>query len=291
MRPLTGEALLAGAEAALAVLRRVRESLDALNVFPVADHDTGTNMALTLEAAVAEARGVPAELNDVSHALARGAFRSARGSSGVLLAEFLRGLAEGFAGVTAAGAHVIRDALRRAAHRARRAVAHPVEGTFLTVADAAAAGAEGATAPEALRGATAAARVALAHTPDQLEVLRTAGVVDAGAAGLVVFLQALATAMEPGAEEPLPLAAPATAAAPAAPQAVRPVYCTQVVVRAGHAAVSPAALRHLGDAVIVAEQEGLVRIHLHTASPEVAVRELGALGAVEEFTVTRVRSA
>ncbi len=290
MRPLTGQALLAGAEAALAALRRVRESLDALNVFPVADHDTGTNMALTLEAAVAEARGVPAELNDVSHALARGAFRAARGSSGVLLAEFLRGLAEGFAGVTAAGAHVVRDALRRGARRARRAVAHPVEGTFLTVADAAAEGAHGATAAEALRGATAAARVALAHTPDHLDVLRAAGVVDAGAAGLVVFLQALAATVHPQEGEPLPLGAPSAPVAQAGAGDLSTLFCTQVVLRAGRPDL-PQAVRHLGDAVIVAEQEGLVRVHLHTASPQAAVRALRGLGAVEQFTVTRIRPA
>lgn len=288
MRPLTGEVLLAGAEAALALLRQVRQRLDALNVFPVADHDTGTNMALTLEAAVAEARRVPAELNDVSHALARGAFRAARGSSGVLLAEFLRGLAEGFAGVTVAAGSVVGAALRLGARRARQAVARPVEGTFLTVADAAAAAADGATAAEALHSAAAAARVALAHTPDHLDVLRDAGVVDAGAAGLAVFLQALAAAVEPRAVEPLPLTAPAPAAPAAGRERVPVLYCTQVLVRTGGSPVPAAAVRRLGDAVIISEQEGRVRIHLHTASPEVAVRELRTLGVLEEFAVTRI---
>jgi dihydroxyacetone kinase-like predicted kinase len=289
VRPLTGGTLLAGAEAALAALRQRRESLDALNVFPVADHDTGTNMAVTLEAAVAEARRAPAELNDVSHALARGAFRAARGSSGVLLAEFLRGMADGFAGRAVAGAEDVRTALARGAERARRAVAHPVEGTFLTVAAVAAAAAVGVSAGEALYHAAAAARVALAHTPDQLEVLRAAGVVDAGAAGLVVFLEAVASTVQPREVEPLPLAVPALPAPPPAGGEGAPIYCTQVMVRTERRDVL-AQVQRLGDAVIVAGQEGVVRIHLHTAFPDAAVRELARVGAIEEFAVSRIRT-
>lgn len=234
---------------ALEALGRAREEIDAINVYPVADGDTGTNLYLTVESAAAAVEAVFAgyetvtgvvgptgsaasgavstevtgaglpTLADAVRAMAHGALIGARGNSGTILAQLLRGMAQVLAADGAAGgetdgatdgesAHTdgqaLRLALRQAADSAREAVAHPVEGTVLTVATAAA---EAATGTEGDCGTVACAayegaRAALMATPGQLAVLERAGVVDAGGRGLLAVLAALAetfTGESPGA--------------------------------------------------------------------------------------------
>ncbi|MFE5218463.1 MULTISPECIES: DAK2 domain-containing protein [unclassified Streptomyces] len=195
---------------ALRALGRAREEIDAINVYPVADGDTGTNLYLTLESATTAVEAVFAghgtgagepSLADAVRAMAHGALIGARGNSGTILAQLLRGMAQ----VLADDARPesarpdgtgLRLALRRAADSAREAVAHPVEGTVLTVAAAAADAAEGTEGDcgTVARAAYEGARAALAATPGQLAVLRRAGVVDAGGRGLVTVLGALVEA-------------------------------------------------------------------------------------------------
>ncbi|MFF0159674.1 DAK2 domain-containing protein [Streptomyces sp. NPDC005263] len=195
---------------ALAALGRAREEIDAINVYPVADGDTGTNLYLTVESAVGAVEAVfagheagpPAAggptLADAVGAMAHGALIGARGNSGTILAQLLRGMAQVLAadGETAhTDGRGLGLALRHAADSARQAVARPVEGTVLTVASAAAdaaaaAESEGDCATVA-RVAYEGARTALAATPGQLAVLERAGVVDAGGRGLVAVLGAL----------------------------------------------------------------------------------------------------
>ncbi|WP_053747969.1 DAK2 domain-containing protein [Streptomyces sp. MMG1533] len=193
---------------ALRALGRAREEIDAINVYPVADGDTGTNLYLTVESAVAAVEAVFAgheadlptggkpALADAARAMAHGALIGARGNSGTILAQLLRGMAQVLAadGETAhTDGRGLMLALRHAADSARQAVARPVEGTVLTVASAAAdaaTGAEGDCATVA-RAAYGGARAALAATPGQLAVLERTGVVDAGGLGLVAVLGAL----------------------------------------------------------------------------------------------------
>ncbi|MFF0336281.1 DAK2 domain-containing protein [Streptomyces fimicarius] len=185
---------------ALETLGRERAEIDAINVYPIADGDTGTNLYLTVESAAAAVEAVfaahetgttaPATA-DAVRAMAHGALIGARGNSGTILAQLLRGMA----GVLADGgdaAH-LRLALTSAAHAARQAVAHPVEGTVLTVAAEAAEAARGdhADLGAVVTAAYEGARAALARTPEQLAVLGRAGVVDAGGRGLVAVLGAL----------------------------------------------------------------------------------------------------
>ncbi|MFE5920113.1 DAK2 domain-containing protein [Streptomyces sp. NPDC056468] len=189
---------------ALDSLGRAREEIDAINVYPVADGDTGTNLYLTVESAVAAVEAVFAAydvgkptLADAARAMAHGALIGARGNSGTILAQLLRGMAQVLA-AEGESAHTdgtgLRLALRQAADAARQAVAHPVEGTVLTVASAAADAADGAEHDDCgavARAAYEGARVALAETPGQLAVLERAGVVDAGGRGLLAVLGAL----------------------------------------------------------------------------------------------------
>jgi hypothetical protein len=178
-------------------LRLHQADINRLNVYPVPDGDTGTNMALTLEAVVAELDTTPspAGLPEVCKAIGHGSLMGARGNSGVILSQLLRGMTErmGAAGDDGIGAAVLVDAITHAAELARKAVVRPVEGTILTVASAAAEGAAHATAPSLLavvEGARTEAAEALARTPEQLPVLARAGVVDAGGAGFVLLLDA-----------------------------------------------------------------------------------------------------
>ncbi|MFE1492076.1 DAK2 domain-containing protein, partial [Streptomyces olivaceus] len=195
----------------LRALGRAREEIDAINVYPVADGDTGTNLYLTVESAAAAVEAVFAahevdtgagdaedgpSLADAVGAMAHGALIGARGNSGTILAQLLRGMAQVLSArgdSPHTGGSGLRAALRHAAESARNAVARPVEGTVLTVASAAADAADGAgdDCAEVALAAYEGARAALAATPGQLPVLERAGVVDAGGHGLVTVLAAL----------------------------------------------------------------------------------------------------
>ncbi len=183
---------------AVAALSAARDRIDELNVFPVPDGDTGTNLLLTARAAVAALDAAePGE--SPWTALSRGAVLGARGNSGTILAQLLRGLSDSLADAGPADGPVLAAALQKAAEGAYSAVADPEEGTFLTVARA---GAEAAVAAvdgcrtglaDVVTAAADGARAALEATPGQLDVLRDAGVVDAGGAGLCLVLDALVT--------------------------------------------------------------------------------------------------
>ncbi|MEW2527148.1 DAK2 domain-containing protein [Streptomyces sp. NPDC047071] len=213
---LDAVAIRAWSALALDALGQAREEIDAINVYPVADADTGTNLYLTMESATRAVDAVFTGLEpagptraEAVRALAHGALIGARGNSGTILAQLLRGMAQVLADDESApdpagdAPHAdgqrLAQALRRAAQSAYQAVAHPVEGTVLTVARAAAEAA-GAGRPADDCGAVAraaydGARAALAATPDQLAVLGRAGVVDAGGRGLVAVLGALVGAL------------------------------------------------------------------------------------------------
>ncbi len=184
------------AVSALAALGEAREEIDALNVFPVPDGDTGTNMFLTLEAAVTAAQTVPgdAPVAQLADVFARGALLGARGNSGVISAQLLRGWADTLGEFTQLSAASAVEGFRRADEQAWRAVNDPVEGTILSVSRAAAAAAAAAepTLEAVVTAAADAAHVALALTPTQLPALARAGVVDAGGRGLVVLIDSLA---------------------------------------------------------------------------------------------------
>ncbi|GGX20792.1 dihydroxyacetone kinase [Streptomyces malachitofuscus] len=285
---------------ALDALGRAREEIDAINVYPVADGDTGTNLYLTVESAAAAVeavfegheaggnRGPGPTLADALRAMAHGALIGARGNSGTILAQLLRGMAQVLAGDEApdhADGQGLRLALRRAADSARQAVAHPVEGTVLTVASAAAdaAGAADGDCAAVARAAHDGARAALAETPERLPVLRRAGVVDAGGRGLVAVLAALVatfTGESPRdphrraeARDSTSRAAPGCADATPAPGSEGPSFEVIYLLEAEDAAV--ARLRErldgLGDSLVVVGGDGLWNVHVHVDDAGAAV--------------------
>lgn len=284
---------------ALESLGRAREEIDAINVYPVADGDTGTNLYLTVESAVAAVEAVftaydvgRPTLADAARAMAHGALIGARGNSGTILAQLLRGMAQVLAdGETAhTDGSGLRLALRRASDSARQAVAHPVEGTVLSVASAAADAAHGATGDDCgavARAAYEGARTALAATPGQLAVLERAGVVDAGGRGLLAVLGALVETFT-GEAVPAVSGAHTRVASAAAGDGV-PITeaedCADVVDAGGPAFeviylleaedVAVARLRErldgLGDSLVIVGGDGLWNVHVHVDDAGAAV--------------------
>ncbi|WP_405573053.1 DAK2 domain-containing protein [Streptomyces sp. NBC_01167] len=267
---------------ALEALGREREEIDAINVYPVADGDTGTNLYLTLESAAQAVEAVfaahetgssaPAAA-DAVRSMAHGALIGARGNSGTILAQLLRGMAERLCD----GDH-LAGALRRASALAREAVAHPVEGTILSVASAAAEAAESAP-DDAARAAYEGARAALEATPGQLDVLSRAGVVDAGGRGLLAVLGALVEAVSGEAPVPPPLAhvrpGPEGLGAPAQPCADDggPAFEVIYLLEAEDEAVARLRTRldSLGDSLVVVGGDGLWNVHVHVDDAGAAV--------------------
>ncbi|MFG2878684.1 DAK2 domain-containing protein [Streptomyces sp. NPDC048337] len=293
---LDAEAVRTWSSLAVAALGRAREDIDAINVYPVADADTGTNLWLTAEAAdraLAEVFPKPApgmthatpatSLAQAVRALAHGALIGARGNSGTILAQLLRGVADVLGeepGEREPG-RMLAQALTRAAQEAYQAVAHPVEGTMLTVAAAAARAGEAAAggAAEVARAAYDAARAALAETPGQLAALGRAGVVDAGGCGLVAVLAALWQALsgEEPAGEPVP-AHGRVAPVPQSPDPCEqaedgPAYEVVYLLEASDEAVGELRERldGLGDSLVVVGGEGLWNVHVHVDDPGAAV--------------------
>ena len=315
--PLNAVSVRMWAEASLEALGEARAAIDALNVFPVPDGDTGTNMFLTLESAcagIAEAFDaapdgrVPA-LVDVAEAFGRGAVLGARGNSGVILAQVIRGVASVIADTPSRvfTADVVRRGLRRACGEAYAAVAHPVEGTILTVARAAADAAEawpGDDLVGVVESAVASAHEALDRTPQMLPVLRDAGVVDAGGQGLVVVYDALLDVVTGvrrrrpgrGVRPKLPAVARLGSAAhglPVAPAGGDMSY--EVMYLFGGEDAAAEALRSrldgLGDSLVVTGDDGLWNVHVHVHDAGAAIEAGLDLGRVHRIRVTYLPSA
>jgi len=310
-----GRAFLAWLKAASRALGRHRKRIDALNVFPVPDGDTGTNLWMTLTASYRQARlALPGSLPAIGRAAAQGALVGARGNSGVifsqLVAGFVQHVEEQGDPEELDGAGLAR-ALKRAAEQAYRAVPEPVEGTMLTVAREAASAAmrraEGGDAElrEVLLAALAAAQRALWNTPSQLPQLAQAGVVDAGGLGLVLVLgcacgQDSQEAVGCGWGFAAGVAAGGTATAQLAdgaggpaiqPASLERPYCTEFVVQGEHIPLQRLRRRlaGLGDCVLVVGDSHQARCHLHTARPGRALEAALPFGQLLAVSVTNMQ--
>ncbi|MFF4169261.1 DAK2 domain-containing protein [Streptomyces sp. NPDC001744] len=294
---LDAEAVRSWCARALDALGREREEIDAINVYPVADGDTGTNLYLTAEAAHRAVEAVFAasapDTAETVRAMAHGALLGARGNSGTIFSQLLRGMAAVLARGRD-GDHLAR-ALAEAARAAREAVAHPVEGTILTVASAAAgACAAGGGLVRVARDAHEGARTALAATPGQLDVLGRAGVVDAGGRGLVTVLGALLetvtgrTPPDPG-TAPLPPAAPREECAGDGGPAYEVIY----LLEAGDAAVEllRSRLDALGESLVVVGGDGLWNVHVHVDDAGAAVEAGVEAGRPHRIRITHFATA
>ncbi len=265
-------------------LAGAREHLDAINVYPVADGDTGSNLLATVDAIVAALRAAPA---DPARAAADAALLGARGNSGTILSALVR--AAVLSPLVPADGAAVAAALRAGADAAYAAVPEPVEGTMLTVARAAADGSTGDTVEQALMSALAAARAALEQTPQELEQLAAAGVVDSGAAGLVAILEGLVAVLdgeEVVDEGALELAPVAHVHDPTSLHR----WCIGVVLRGADPDAVRAAAATWGDSVVVVGDAALLRVHVHADDPDAVLAAAATLGDVSDSALSDMRA-
>jgi DAK2 domain fusion protein YloV len=278
----------------LAWLTINRDEVDALNVFPVPDGDTGTNMLLTLQSAIDDIRDLDdADLSQMAKRASHGALMGARGNSGVILSQIFRGFSVGIASSHAVDARGLAHAFTVGADVAYRAVIKPTEGTMLSVAREAARGAEAKAATstdltEVVRAACEAAAAAVERTPDQLPILKQAGVIDAGGFGLQLILEgflrrmtgeALTTFERPATQHARPKAIEAPTAGWG--------YCTEFIINGANLAVDEVRteiLRH-GESALVVGDDAAIKVHVHTQQPAVVIGYASSVGRLSRLKV------
>ena len=290
-----GSPVLELAHAALTALERNRRRIDDLNVYPVPDGDTGTNMTLTVRAVVEHLdETTSTDRPTLARELTRAALMGARGNSGVIFSQILRGFAEVAGAAETLDAPTLARAFRSASDAAYRAVRKPVEGTMLTVIREMAEEAEAqtnASPVDLLHAVVARGADALERTPQYLDILRDAGVVDAGAAGLLELVRGLTAAV---AGEPLPEAPePEELAYDAIHQELSEFrYCTVFVVEGEGLDQSAleAQLDPLGDSLLVVGDSSALKVHVHTDDPGAALSAGAAIGVLEQVEVANMHA-
>lgn len=271
------------------------KQIDDLNVFPVPDGDTGTNMMRTMEAV--QRALLPLDTlsaSEVGVAAAKSAIMGARGNSGVILSQLLRGIGRGLAGKERVTGNELGKAFQFGILYAYRSVAKPVEGTILTVARGIAKAAyhavrRGEDFAEILTEAIDGGKKELARTPELLPALKAAGVVDAGGQGLIVFLEGCLNGLLGKAEAVTQVAGTSAKAAelPAEEVDLSNPYCTEFIVK--NAAVDEktvrAALQPLGNSLIVAAMDDIVKVHIHTANPGMVLQQGLGWGTLHDIKI------
>ncbi len=296
---LDGDAFIQLVAEGTRYVERHVDDINALNVFPVPDGDTGTNMLLTMRSAL-ESSELPAPgdgtVAQVSAALSRGALLGARGNSGVIFSQFMKGISLGLADADECDGADLAKAFEEASTAGYEAVGNPVEGTMLTVMRAVAEGTMSMTgsAVEVLDKALSSASVALAYTPEQLPILKEAGVVDAGGQGVVAFL-AGALAFASGADVPLEISTPVggVGAVNVRQEFLEHTeeemygFCTQFVVHGEDLDVNDARQRvqALAGSTVVVGDDRTIRVHAHAEDPGPLLTLGVELGSVDQISI------
>lgn len=300
---ITGQELREMFAAATAWLEKSASDIDDLNVFPVPDGDTGTNMLLTMRSSVEEAYRAPDHsAAGVAQALAKGALMGARGNSGVILSQIMRGIAEEIEEKENISGSDLAKALSRASKVAYKGLSNPTEGTILTVIKDASnsaiktSGKNGKDVVTIMEATVESARESVANTPTLLPVLKEAGVVDAGGQGLYTILEGALHYLKGETEqmqfrkpqvitssEPLTLRLPKMIAADEVPYG----YCTELMLKGENMDTEKIKTRLLkkGESLIVVGDENTVRIHIHTLDPGNIVHYATGLGTIHQVSV------
>ncbi|MDU5806114.1 MAG: DAK2 domain-containing protein [Peptoniphilus harei] len=284
----------------------MKEEVNALNVFPVPDGDTGTNMSLTSKSALKQIDSLEGDFTagDVSAAAARGALMGARGNSGVILSQLLRGFSEGLEGIDEATTSDLAHAFKKASETTYKAVMKPIEGTILTVgretADFAIRHYKKAEDPITfLEDVIVEANKSLDNTPNQLEVLKEAGVVDAGGKGLVVLLEGGLKVLkgediaDQSEDETLKKKAQKEVQFTEADTSLKYGYCTEFIINTDYEDID--ALREkispLGDCLLVVGGGGthLIKVHVHTNDPGIVLQHACELGLLQDIKIDNMR--
>ena len=286
-------------------LSKAKQSVDELNIFPVPDGDTGTNMSMTMANAARElARLAEPTVSEAADVASAALLRGARGNSGVILSLLFRGFSKGLKGKAEASGADLADALTLGVEAAYKAVMKPTEGTILTVAREAAeqgraAAAAGADPNAVWETICVEAEASLKRTPELLPVLKKAGVVDAGGQGLCIILRAMQKVFEGGAVEDGAVTEKSTktksaSAAGSFETDIKFTYCTEfIVAREKGNDRDPLRLRayleSIGDCVVVVDDEEIIKVHVHTNDPGKALSEGVKYGQFETVKVENMR--
>ena len=298
---LLRDALLSGANN----IMNCKKAVDELNVFPVPDGDTGTNMSMTIINSARELKLLEGETaGKVAEVNASALLRGARGNSGVILSLLFRGFSKGLKGKTEMDSEGLKEAMKLGVEAAYNAVMKPTEGTILTVARvaseyAAKAADEGKDVIEVFETLLEGANKALAETPEILPVLKKAGVVDAGGKGFVVILEGMLSVLRDGkmieADE-VQADSPAIAQRNAAAESEADItftYCTEFIVKRADQNSDPAVLRAyletIGDCVVVVDDEEIIKVHVHTDHPGNAFEKGLTFGQLINMKVENMR--
>ena len=291
--PLFKQALLGS----LSWLSANHEEANRLNVFPVPDGDTGTNMLLTLQSAVEDIKDSnAAEVSKIAKLASHGSLMGARGNSGVILSQIFRGFARAVEGKSSVTPRELAAAFEEAANSAYRAVNKPTEGTILTVAREAgraattAAASPDASVPSVIAAAAAGARDAVLKTPSQLQILREAGVVDAGGFGLQIILEGMLKTVE---ESAFALSATQTTTKAEPSQIALDLpeggwgYCTEFLIEGNGLDIDVIRnqIEALGNSVLVVGEPELVKVHVHTDDPSRVITLAGGHGKLLKLNV------
>ncbi len=295
------DALLSGANNIV----NCKQAVDELNVFPVPDGDTGTNMSMTISAAARELALLDGESADkVASTNASALLRGARGNSGVILSLLFRGFAKGLKGKEEMDSAALAEAMKLGVEAAYNAVMKPTEGTILTVARvgaeyAAKANEEGKDVVATFEALLEGANKALAETPEMLPVLKKAGVVDAGGRGFVVILEGMLSVIRDGKmveSTEAPSASPAATQRNAAGEMEADItftYCTEFIVKREGTDKDPKTLRAyletIGDCVVVVDDEEIIKVHVHTDHPGNAFEKGLTFGQLINMKVENMR--
>ena len=284
-------------------LKNERDIVDRLNVFPVPDGDTGTNMSLTMNSAITELKSVASnELGEISKAIARGSLMGARGNSGVILSQILRGFAQGIEGKDYLQVEDFAIALDSARKVAYKAVIKPVEGTILTVcretAEAALEMKDMENMEDFLVKLLEATRHSLANTPELLKALKEANVVDSGGRGFLSILEGMVKAYQGH-----PISADGSTETKqdfeemmkqdihAFAGEIKFGYCTEFFLRTYEvdADTFRREIEDMGDSMVVVGDEGIIKIHIHTNDPGVVLQKASAHGALDRIKIENMR--
>ena len=285
-----------------------RQAVDALNIFPVPDGDTGTNMSMTINAAAADIAAMPEDssLGEVSKRTASALLRGARGNSGVILSLIFRGMSKAFKGLDEAGSKDVAKAFRMGCDAAYKAVMKPTEGTILTVIRKAAEAAEEIAdiQDEPLKvcfAALQAAKQALAKTPEQLPVLKKAGVVDAGGQGLVLIFEGIQSVFENNAivqpidNEKKEEKQNDKSTVAAADEEIKFGYCSEFLIEKEKSAKEKdplklrAYLESIGDCVVVVDDNDIIKVHVHSNCPGDVIQSALKYGQLINIKIDNMR--
>lgn len=306
---ITGKMFRDGVISASNNIANSRSEVDALNIFPVPDGDTGTNMSMTIGAAAKEMAVLPDDctIGDASARCASALLRGARGNSGVILSLIFRGFSKGFKGLETADSKAVANAFELGVKAAYKAVMKPTEGTILTVirkaSEAATKAAETEENPlEVSFEALKAAKEALAQTPELLPVLKQPGVVDAGGSGLVLIFEGIQSVWANGViVQPIegsgvePVSVPSKSTVANASDDIKFGYCSEFLIEKASGAKEKdplklrAFLESIGDCVVVVDDNDIIKVHVHSNEPGNVIQAALKYGQLINIKIDNMR--